>query len=52
MHAVTKEDIEKEEDDEFLSPSKISASEAIKALNTAIQWAEENDEVYKKKKNI
>ncbi|KAL4103997.1 hypothetical protein QTP88_019310 [Uroleucon formosanum] len=37
IHAVTKEDIEKEKDDELLPPSKISASEATKALNTAIQ---------------
>ncbi|XP_050524168.1 jerky protein homolog-like [Daktulosphaira vitifoliae] len=44
IHAVTKEDIEKEEDDEFLPPSKISASDATKALNTVIQWAEQNDE--------
>jgi len=40
MHAVTKEDIEKE-DDAFLSPSKISASEATNALNMAIQCAEQ-----------
>lgn len=37
MHAVTKEDIEKEENDEFLPPSKISAPEATKALDTAVQ---------------
>jgi len=36
MHVVTKKDIEKEEDDEFLLPSKISASDATKALNTAM----------------
>jgi len=44
MHAVTKEDIEKEEDVEFLPPSKISASDTTNALNTAIQWDQQNDE--------
>jgi len=36
MHVVTKDDVEEEQDDVFLSPSKISASETTKALNTAI----------------
>ena len=44
IQAVTKEDIEKEEDEEFLPPSKVSASEATKALTTAIEWAEQNVE--------
>ncbi|CAI6358933.1 unnamed protein product [Macrosiphum euphorbiae] len=44
IQAVTKEDIEKEKDEEFLPPSKVSASEATKALTTAIEWAEQNVE--------